>query len=482
LQYDDEASKSSAGGFDLRMKWLLAALGFLMVAAGGYWAFTGSLIVQVERGWSSVIAGSVVFSTGFLILALGALMGSVERLAAQMRDAQRAGPRPIPATPQHSAPGSAVHSPLTKDISTEPEDKSQLRLELASSPPQKPIQPTYKPSAPLPLADEAKLPIPEPTTAPNVEEVASSTRLGESSAPAQLVEESAAPIPTPQAQEASAQPAAAPTKSAKPVQNPLVRPVMPRPAPPSPMGRPVPPPPPTARVRPIHPALAPPPPPPPTSAPQVAAEVQPLAAQPEASSEAPVPASRATREPRKVGWLERALEGASPDSPAFPKPVASSPPSPAQRAPSAKDAPMEIAAHEADDDKPAAAPSPVRATDARTRGAPNMVETDDVAAPVAAPRSDEPVVALRAAPDVNQPPEPVRLPATRPDELELAPPARRIPEPPPVADLPKIMRKYESQGVNYTLYEDGSIDADSNSGRFRFASLDELRTFLEQKN
>ena len=111
-----------------------------------------------------------------------------------------------------------------------------------------------------------------------------------------------------------------------------------------------------------------------------------------------------------------------------------------------------------------------------------MAEIDDVAAPVAAPRSDEPVVDLRPAPDVNQPPEPVRLPATRPDELEPVPPARRIPEPPPVADLPKIMRKYESQGVNYTLYEDGSIDADSNSGRFRFASLDELRTFLEQKN
>ena len=94
------------------MKWLLATLGLLMVAAGGYWAFTGSLIVQVERGWSAVIAGSVVFSTGFLILALAALMGSVNRLAKDMRDARGAGLRARPATAQHVAVASAVNPPV----------------------------------------------------------------------------------------------------------------------------------------------------------------------------------------------------------------------------------------------------------------------------------------------------------------------------------------------------------------------------------
>ena len=51
-----------------------------------------------------------------------------------------------------------------------------------------------------------------------------------------------------------------------------------------------------------------------------------------------------------------------------------------------------------------------------------------------------------------------------------------------MAPLPKIARKYELQGVRYTLYEDGSIDAEAPNGRYRFASLDELRAFLEKKN
>ena len=45
-----------------------------------------------------------------------------------------------------------------------------------------------------------------------------------------------------------------------------------------------------------------------------------------------------------------------------------------------------------------------------------------------------------------------------------------------------LLRSYESQGVNYHLYEDGSIDAETSGGTFRFASLEELRQFIEKRS
>jgi len=45
----------------------------------------------------------------------------------------------------------------------------------------------------------------------------------------------------------------------------------------------------------------------------------------------------------------------------------------------------------------------------------------------------------------------------------------------------RIARRYESQGVRYSLYEDGSIDAETETGVFRFGSLTELRAFLDQR-
>jgi hypothetical protein len=41
-----------------------------------------------------------------------------------------------------------------------------------------------------------------------------------------------------------------------------------------------------------------------------------------------------------------------------------------------------------------------------------------------------------------------------------------------------IVRTYESQGVIYTLYDNGSVDAETPNGLFQFASVEELREFL----
>jgi hypothetical protein len=44
-----------------------------------------------------------------------------------------------------------------------------------------------------------------------------------------------------------------------------------------------------------------------------------------------------------------------------------------------------------------------------------------------------------------------------------------------------LVRRYESGGVSYQLYSDGSIEAQTESGSYRFNSLAELRTFIEDK-
>jgi len=41
-----------------------------------------------------------------------------------------------------------------------------------------------------------------------------------------------------------------------------------------------------------------------------------------------------------------------------------------------------------------------------------------------------------------------------------------------------IVRSYESQGVVYSLYDDGSVDAETTNGLFHFKSVEELREFL----
>ncbi len=49
--------------------------------------------------------------------------------------------------------------------------------------------------------------------------------------------------------------------------------------------------------------------------------------------------------------------------------------------------------------------------------------------------------------------------------------------PPPT---PAILGQYEANGARYTLYVDGTIDAETAHGVYRFASMDELKRFLER--
>lgn len=80
--------------------------------------------------------------------------------------------------------------------------------------------------------------------------------------------------------------------------------------------------------------------------------------------------------------------------------------------------------------------------------------------------------AERSRPDSPRPP---RSPAS--DEPRTPPPIRRPAEAPPVT----ILKSGVVDGMAYTLYSDGSIEAQLPEGMIRFASIDDLRAHLEQR-
>lgn len=90
--------------------------------------------------------------------------------------------------------------------------------------------------------------------------------------------------------------------------------------------------------------------------------------------------------------------------------------------------------------------------------------------------------------DRARPPEPAaaRRPSPRPaSTFELAPqPAVPPPAPePPPADQPPVtvLKSGIVDGMAYSLYSDGSIEAQMPEGMMRFASIDELRAHLDQR-
>ena len=77
------------------------ALATVMVATGGFAIFNGMGMILNERGWTQVIGGSVVLSTGLLILSLAALLAHARTLFAA--GGQAAGPDSAPEQPVRPA-------------------------------------------------------------------------------------------------------------------------------------------------------------------------------------------------------------------------------------------------------------------------------------------------------------------------------------------------------------------------------------------
>ena len=90
-----------------------------------------------------------------------------------------------------------------------------------------------------------------------------------------------------------------------------------------------------------------------------------------------------------------------------------------------------------------------------------------------------------AAPPVAPPPPPASAPEAEDDLFAPAEPALRPSldaEPAKAAPEPaarEVVGRYASGGNTYVMYADGAIEADTPQGRFTFASLDELKAFVE---
>ncbi len=76
-------------------------------------------------------------------------------------------------------------------------------------------------------------------------------------------------------------------------------------------------------------------------------------------------------------------------------------------------------------------------------------------------------------PDEPKPTEPVHEVAPEPE-----PPPESAHEPPPIEEPVAILKSGVVDGMAYTLYVDGSIEAELPTGTLRFASINELRSHL----
>lgn len=72
------------------MKYVLLALGLLLMLIGGYLVYVGSGIIEIERGWSSVIAGATAFVGGVLTLGLAWIIKTLEQIRAVLETRERA--------------------------------------------------------------------------------------------------------------------------------------------------------------------------------------------------------------------------------------------------------------------------------------------------------------------------------------------------------------------------------------------------------
>ncbi|RAI37281.1 hypothetical protein CH341_29735 [Rhodoplanes roseus] len=83
-------------------------------------------------------------------------------------------------------------------------------------------------------------------------------------------------------------------------------------------------------------------------------------------------------------------------------------------------------------------------------------------------------------------PVPPPLAPSRPEPPRPEPPRAAAPQPePPAEEAPAevtVLKSGVIDGMGYTLYTDGSIDAAFEHGTLRFDSIDDLRRHLEQSN
>lgn len=80
-----------------------------------------------------------------------------------------------------------------------------------------------------------------------------------------------------------------------------------------------------------------------------------------------------------------------------------------------------------------------------------------------------------------RPESPRRRDGAAAETKPFEPPAPRRPDPKPVTSEVTVLKSGVVDGMAYSLYSDGSIEAQMPEGMVRFASIDELRAHLDQR-
>jgi len=107
---------------------------------------------------------------------------------------------------------------------------------------------------------------------------------------------------------------------------------------------------------------------------------------------------------------------------------------------------------------PVVAPEPAPPA---ARPAPEVAPTETAQAEAAPEEEDEPVNENRAG----------HLPSLHEVEETLA-----HPEPPP-----KLVGRYSAGGAHYMIFADGTIEAETDEGQFKFSSMSEFKAYIAQR-
>ena len=364
-------------------------------------AWNGYGYVQVERGWTLVISGTIAFCTGLTLIALGLVLrqlGEIASSAAKSTLFLAKAKSSAPWAPEATEPSRA---PVLREPEPEPEDEipeDEIPEEEAEDIPPAPFVAGNEPrGAEARWPDWAETEKPAPAPPPSVESF--------SSKPPVWMTRAGSYVST----YAAARTAATPETSAKP-------------------------------------------------SPEKPSPEETFLDEP--SAEAPQVDKPSIEE--SDDWLEKAIaQEASVAEEEFENEAREAHP---------HEHPAHHLRHESDAEAaPFGAPHREPEPEGRDWHEPEAeVESEPAAEPVWETRHVEPEPAAAYEPE----PEHEHIPDAPPEHQH---------EPEPDSDLrPAVIGSYEAHGTHYTMYADGSIDAETAHGVYRFASMDELKRFIEK--
>lgn len=505
------------------MKWIVAAVGLILAIGGMMSIEQGITIIQVERGWTGVIAGTVALSAGFVVMALSAVVAQLETISHQLAypvDSIHAVEKPeevaavvedaVEEAPRKRKLFRSLRKNLEKSVERGARDDSDHL-----PPPPREVLVESLAGPELPRDDEPDAPVPAAVRGAQRPSLASiwadRPAVPGRSAPAESDSDAAA---------AARRPSTLSLRHDDPNRVPkTLRDFQ-------------------FKFPPLAPALR-------TESAEKAEEPSPPDEAPVALRGSFADETAATRVPapelEMPAWdePEHRQDEQRHEEPAQPmqdEPVDAEPPTldvadePQAHEPQTDEPPVDVSPVEMPAPAPLVAEAPAQAEPARStslfarlrnrrdeKPAPrapqpepiqdNLVdlaalqqeraaarpepEAEDRASelamqmePEAATAADEPDKDWleRALSGVDEPP-PARAYMPRIAERAAAPPPPPVvvPVSPPAIVAPSVVGRYEAQGTSYVMFSDGSIEAETDGRSFRFASLAELKSFIEKR-